>query len=287
MEKFHSIILDDSFGTGISLGSEFNCKFLKFLFYMFESMKQWLMVSLTLFVLLSMSWPLKYKQFVAKITTPTIMCLTIFSACASVPAIFAWKLGNDPHDSRKKICSALKADRAISFIIVFFTAAQKYPISTFCHLLLTLILVKKLVSYAMIRKKFFNLKNAKTVGKVHRKTINAAISTLAISFVHGAIYIIESIAWETIYINNIANFLSKNMLEFLFDVGKVAGTASILPRMWNFYVYIARNPAFRIAVMELLSCGKIKVAHKQASSTAPASSSWADRKSEFSRSTAL
>ena len=116
-------------------------------------------------------------------------------------------------------------------------------------------MVYKLIMYSKGRKKL--LKTAGSETGIDKRTINTAISTLAMTSVHASIYIVESISWEAIYIDNFAKILTNELRSFLFTVGKVADTASVIPRLWEFYVYFARIPAFRVDVIKLYTCGLV------------------------------
>ena len=116
----------------------------------FESSKQWLMVFLSLNVLITLQWPLKAKQIVEKITTPVIIGVPIFSSIASIPTLLAWKIIKSPLGTPS--CTALGADAWLSFILAFFTTAQKYPISTTIHVILTINIVIILGFIIIIRQ---------------------------------------------------------------------------------------------------------------------------------------
>ena len=254
---FLEYIIGEFFEIDMTFGSDLNCKMTKFIYYIFESAKQWLMVSFTFYILISIISPMKGKALMDKATMMIILGVYCFSALASIPTLFAWKISKSPEGEMK--CSALGASSVLSFMLAFFTTAQKYAISTTVDLILTIWLAYRLVMFSKKRQRMLSktITSRNSYENLDKKTFNSAISNLCMTSVHAAIYIAESLSWGTLYMDNFAKILSPGIYLRLFRIGKIADTASVIPRMWNFYVYFIRLPVFRYEIVKVYSCGRV------------------------------
>ena len=219
------------------------------MYYISESLSQWLLVTFSTERIIAIYFPLKAKSILTfKFTISMIITALMFSTVASIPAFFAFDINLT--DSDNGFCFTREDSQVLNYIMVFFTIAQKYPISTAIIVSQCFWIGIKLVLISRERVRNHNLNLGISENVNNKKEFNAGIVLLLLGSVHGTIYVINSLAWETILLDRIFHFLSSDVLNFLYVQGMMADVLTIFIRLWNFYVYMARIPTFRHVVLK-------------------------------------
>ena len=78
----------------------------------------------------------------------------------------------------------------------------------------------------------------KTARSAQSKETQTAITLLLMSAVHTSIYVMETLSWESIYVNNLFGYMSPNVLIVVQAIGQISDTASLIVRFWNFWIYM-------------------------------------------------
>ena len=78
--------------------------------------------------------------------------------------------------------------------------------------------------------------------------LRVALTLLIMTSFHAGIYILESISWETVYINNIMHFLDDTTKTILEDLGEFADQLASFTRAWSFIVYFSGLKSFVTSV---------------------------------------
>ena len=240
------------------------CKVSTSVYYISESISQWLLVAFCVERVIAIYWPLKAKSLLGnKTSLSLIFGVIVISILACIPAPFAFHESESPDGT--VLCNMIGISIELTYLMVFFTTAQKYPISTMFIIILSFILGIKLLGLQRQRAESFD-PGSKTVSNTSgsvdtvkygkNKELHAAVILLLMSSVHGSIYVAESVCWEVIYINNIFNFISPIVFVVLLKVGLMADVSSLIVRLWNFYLYFIKIPSFRSAIFHILCLRK-------------------------------
>ena len=246
---------DNLFESGI--GAIIECKIGGTLYYVAESATQWLFVVFCVQRIIAITRPFLARQFLTKKTTVlSVIGVLTFCAFVCIPAALAWEFIIDEQGYRD--CVLYRASRLLTFFLVFLTTAQKFPISTTLIISFTIYLGIKLIQIRNMRTHHFGPAiqahgNAASRARVaFLKEKSAGIIMILMVAVQGTIYAAESVIWESLYVNRIFPFLGNAAIDFLLKAGHLADFSTILVRLWNFYPYFIRIPAFRASVLKLL-----------------------------------
>ncbi len=226
-----------------------------------ESYTQWIFVAFCIERIIALFWPFKAKSLLsAKFAKICIFVVFVWCSLVCIPALFSYDTRISALYKDGYNCQAIGAEGIISLIMVFLTTGQKYPYSTFCIFILTLIIILKIIDITKYHQKLLpqrskSLRNSESgTGNVAKKEINATISLLLMSVVQCSIYIGDSFCWETIYLNNYFKFLSSESAKIIEMFGNLFDISTILVRFWNLYVYLIKIPVFRSECFRLFTC---------------------------------
>ena len=202
------------------------------------------MVAFSVERFIAITWPLHAKSILTKkMTLYSLIVILVFVVLTCIPTFIAFNVRLNPVGYYD--CNLVGVSRTLSMMMAFISTAQKYPISTFVFVFMASLVGIKLI---MITRSKADLG---VTARGRNKEMNAGLVLLLLAAIHGVIYSAESITWETIYVNNIFPFLNTDTVSFLFKVGQVVDTSTIIVRLWNIYPYFFRIPAFRQCVYKL------------------------------------
>ena len=284
-------MVDYKFEFGLKTDFKYGCQLWEWAAYSSEAAAQWLLVWLFVTRLASIRWPTRAEKFTSmRTTTIAIAVVLLYSSLSSTFTFLVYDVEIQVKKRARKIswfnatnsifnttlketssdyymCNPRKA--ALGKLTILLLGGTNFIISTIVLLIVTLALGWALVKLGKTRERLTirksdgkekalqnrkpSLMNIKV--KLNRES-QMAVTLLLISGFHLIIHLIYMIDFVLLY-SGIAIFnFPKSTIEALEVIEEVTDALNLLIRLWNFYVYILMIPSFRIAILELTTCGR-------------------------------
>lgn len=221
----------------------------KFLYNWAELYTQWILVVFCLERIIIIFFPFNGKRFLT-LKREIIVILGTALLCflwASPKLIYIYN-------------SVIKFnEQNLKFISLFTVTLNKYAWSTIVLFLSTMVLFGKIILISKQRRKQFGHKQNQYAPHTspHSKELQVVKIFFMMSVVQTSIYIYCGISWGGYYSNDVVQWLEPHVVSTFGTNGLYAEYLSLLVRIWNFFVYLARIQAFREVFVQNMTCGKV------------------------------
>ena len=253
--------------------SNVSCKLRFFLFFLSESLSQYLLVWLTIERLMAFYRPFDIRLFATKRNGLIILLLLIIiSLLFAAPALYHFDLSTHPNILGAIICAGVYKNTAQIVVFIICTCILCEVLPQFTVLVSTLLLGLKVYSSSrsrvFIRVLFRNAStnsNLKpTPSPTHEESKRSVSSKIIIRNdikLARSIYILASLEL-VITLLPLLPWIAYAILEFIgcskeviaqtFSAGNLISDIMIIIRLWNIYIYYLTIPAFKNEVNRII-----------------------------------